>query len=266
MVYTEDGTGYVEPPHRHDGYSIGILLKGSGTFYLDFEKKHIKAPAVLLITPEQVHKHELHEDCEFVTVYFTRDFLLTESESMLSCWECVFSNNKIQLSHDHVQELLSYTDIMMREVRDNKPRKSLIIRNVLSAFITACGRISVDEHKDEHWTSETTQVNMFRQFKVLVDNNYKQQVQVSDYANMLHVTPGHLNDMVKSVTGTNAKFIIDTKRITEAKRLLYWQQHSVKEIAWHLNFEDDGYFNRYFKKHTGYTPATFQKTIREKYN
>ncbi len=83
---------------------------------------------------------------------------------------------------------------------------------------------------------------------------------------MLYVTPGHLNDLIKSVTGKTAKQIIDEKRVVEAKRLLFWGKHSVKEIAGHLNFEDDAYFNRFFKKHTGQTPALFQKNNLEKYN
>ena len=89
---------------------------------------------------------------------------------------------------------------------------------------------------------------------------------MAEYADMLYVTPGHLNDLIKSVTGKTAKQIIDEKRVVEAKRLLFWGQHSVKQIAGHLNFEDDSYFNRFFKKHTGETPALFQKNIREKYN
>jgi AraC-like DNA-binding protein len=68
------------------------------------------------------------------------------------------------------------------------------------------------------------------------------------------------------VVGKTAKQIIDERRVTEAKRLLFWNEHTIKEIAWQLNFEDDGYFNRFFKKHTGHTPAVFQKSIREKYN
>jgi AraC-like DNA-binding protein len=83
---------------------------------------------------------------------------------------------------------------------------------------------------------------------------------------MLYVTPGHLNDLIKTVTGKTAKQIIDERRIMEAKRLPFWGEHSVKEIAARLNFEDDAYFNRFFKKHTTNTPAQFQRQIREKYN
>ena len=82
----------------------------------------------------------------------------------------------------------------------------------------------------------------------------------------LYITPGYLNDTIKAATGKTAKQIIDEKRIVEAKRLLFWGEQSAKEISNQLNFEDDAYFNRFFKKHTGQTPAQFQKNTREKYN
>ena len=94
---------------------------------------------------------------------------------------------------------------------------------------------------------------------MLTDQHFLDTTQVGKYADMLYVTPGHLNDLIKSMTGKTAKQLIDEKRVMEAKRLLFWGEHSVKEIAHHLNFEDDGYFNRYFKKHTGQTPALFQR-------
>ena len=79
----------------------------------------------------------------------------------------------------------------------------------------------------------------------------------------MHITPGHLNDVIKEVTGKNAKQFIDDRRILEAKRLLYWTEKPVKEIAWELGFDDAAYFTRYYKKETGELPTAFQRTVRE---
>ena len=168
---------------------------------------------------------------------------------------------------------------MYQEFRDNKPQKGLILKNLLNAFIICAGRLVNCKNETAAVTTTTapapvpTVVNMdysqnriVRQFKSLIDENFVNSTQVTQYADMLYVTPGHLNDLIKTVTGKTAKQIIDERRILEAKRLLFWGEHSVKEIAGRLNFEDDAYFNRFFKKHTGNTPALFQKTIREKYN
>lgn len=252
-------------PHRHDGYNINVLLKGSVTEYIDFEKHTVHAPAIIMLEPDQIHQHDMSSDAEVLALYFTRDFLITETLGVLSCWQCIFKDNIVHLDESQLQEVLSFARILLQEYRNDKPRKEAVIRNVLSAFIIACGRIARPEN-EEDFHADISINGLGIQFKILVDQHFKEKVQVSDYAEMLHVTPGHLNDTVKHTIGRSAKQIIDAKRIMEAKRLLFWQRLSVKQIAGELNFDDDAYFSRFFKKHTGLSPAVFQKTIREKYN
>lgn len=251
-------------PHRHNGYSIDILLKGSIRQSVDFRTYEVKAPAIMLMEPDQIHQHLPDDDCEMINIGFTQDFLVPEIQGVVSCWHCVFSSGQIQLKEEEMHEVMSYARMIYNEYYSDRPRKEAVIRNLLNAFIIACGRIA--QPTDSMLYTESAQSNMVRQFKVLVDTHYREKQQVAAYAELLFVTPGHLNDTVKGVIGRTAKQIIDEKRITEAKRLLYWGRHSVKQIAAQLNFEDDAYFNRFFKKHTSLTPTTFQKSIREKYN
>lgn len=252
-------------PYRHDGYMINILLKGSVTQYIDFEKHMVHAPALIMLEPEQIHQHDMSADAEMLNLYFTSDFLITETLGVLSCWQCFFKNSILLPKETELEELMAYAGILLQEFAQDKPQKTAVIRNILSAFIISCGRIG-EQEGDEQCRTDGTFNNLVVQFKVLVDQHFREKAQVSDYADMLHVTPGHLNALVKNAIRRSAKQIIDAKRIMEAKRLLFWQKHSVKQIAGELNFDDDAYFNRFFKKHTGQTPALFQKTIREKYN
>ena len=88
-----------------------------------------------------------------------------------------------------------------------------------------------------------------------------QEVQVTFYAKKLFISAGHLNDTIKKMTGKNAKSFINERRILEAKRLLFWTETSIQEVAWKTGFKDPAYFTRFFKKHTGVLPASFQKQI-----
>ncbi|MFY0255418.1 helix-turn-helix domain-containing protein [Chitinophaga sp. 30R24] len=251
-------------PHRHNGYSIDILIKGRIRQSIDFKSYEIEAPAIMLMEPNQIHRHDMAEDAELINIYFTNDFLVPDLQGVVSCWRCVFTSGLIPLNEEQLEEVLAYAALIRKEYNGNKYRKDDIIRGLLNAFVIACGRISEPSGK---WMNvESSQYNMVRQFKMLVDEHFHEKAQVSDYAEMLYVSPGHLNDTVKALLGKNAKYVIDEKRIMEAKRLLYWGEHSIKQIAAQLSFEDDAYFNRFFKKHSGYTPASFQKSIREKYN
>ena len=53
--------------------------------------------------------------------------------------------------------------------------------------------------------------------------------------------------------------IINERIILEAKRMLRYSSLRVKEVSIDLGFEDPSYFNKFFKKITGITPADFRE-------
>jgi AraC-like DNA-binding protein len=185
-------------------------------------------------------------------------------QGWVACWECMFNKVILSLDDNSMNELLGYANLMLEEFRRNRPKKDLILRNLLNVFIISAARLM--DTPLAVMQMDATQNRLVHQFKQHVDVAFRKVTRVASYAEMLAVTPGHLNDVIKSTTGKTAKQIIDEKRILEAKRLLFWGDHNLKEIAALLNFENDSYFNRFFKKHTGQTPALFQRAIREKYN
>ena len=92
-----------------------------------------------------------------------------------------------------------------------------------------------------------------------VVKDYKKEHSTSYYANALYITPDHLNRTFKSKTGTTAKDYIQSRIITEAKRLLYFSDLANKEIAYELGFNEPGNFSAFFKKHTQLSPSNFKK-------
>ncbi|MBK6643621.1 MAG: AraC family transcriptional regulator [Bacteroidetes bacterium] len=88
---------------------------------------------------------------------------------------------------------------------------------------------------------------------------------MSEYAQLLNITAGHLNDTIHKDLGKTAGELIHDRIILEAKRLLYHSENSIKEIATELNYKDPSYFGRFLKTHSGSTPDQFRKAIREKY-
>ncbi|WP_295117179.1 helix-turn-helix domain-containing protein [uncultured Chitinophaga sp.] len=254
-----------EVPFRHEGFCISILTSGDMEQYVDFDRQMVTGPAITMLERGQIHQQIFGEGCELIHIYFKPEFLVTETQCLLSCWGCMFRSAVIRMDEEQLKEVLAYCRLLISEFRQARPRKDAVLRSLLSALIIACSRIAMPEPMPMK-NEDTLPQGLVLQFKMLVDKHFRDKVQVADYAEMLYITAGHLNDSVKGVFGRNAKGVIDEKRIMEAKRLLYLRNYSVKEIAYELNFEDDAYFNRFFKKHTNMTPVFFQKQIREKYN
>src|SRR5690606_3783419 len=256
--------GKLQVPHRQEGYTVNLLLQGRVTKFIDFEYHTIEAPAFFSGGPDQVHQYDSVENAELICISFSRDFLINEMQGWVACWECMFNKVILSLDNGSMEELLSYADLMLDEFRRSKPKKDVILRNLLNAFIISAARLM--DTPLAVMQMDAMQNRLVQQFKQHVDIHFRKITRVASYAEMLAVTPGHLNDVIKATTGKTAKQIIDEKRILEAKRLLFWGDYNLKEIASLLNFENDSYFNRFFKRHAGPTPALFQRAIREKYN
>ena len=81
---------------------------------------------------------------------------------------------------------------------------------------------------------------------------------ISDYAREEGVSAGWLSRMVKKETGRSIGVWIELARLTRAKRLLQETDMSVIDVAAAVGLDDQSYFARFFRKHTGMTPTAFR--------
>src|SRR6185312_9665766 len=119
--------------------------------------------------------------------------------------------------------------------------------------------------------AETTQkqpsaynYTLLKNFRRLIEQNFMQLRLPKDYAELLYITPNHLNAMTNDMLGISAGELIRNRVLLEAKRLLINLNLSVAEIAYQLNFNDNSYFTKFFKNNTGLTPEEFRKSTLKK--
>jgi AraC-like DNA-binding protein len=252
-ISTHDETASGDAPHTHDHYMIIFLRGGSSVHSIDFIEYNIEAPALIFIAAGQVHNHISSECSNVYTISFTSDFILSSSSTFLAH---LFDTTVVRLNGAELNLLLPFADLLFKEYT-SATQNQRVLGNLLMAFLEKCEYElhKYHSHDKEHYN------NLFQNFMRLVNEHYTTKFKVSDYASLLYITPGHLNDVIKEVTGKNAKQFIDDRRVLEAKRLLYWTERSVKEIAWDLGFDDAAYFTRFFKKQTGELPTSFKRQV-----
>jgi AraC family transcriptional regulator, transcriptional activator of pobA len=102
---------------------------------------------------------------------------------------------------------------------------------------------------------------LLKNFKKLIDANFTRLKLPKDYADLLYITPNHLNAICKDLLGMQAGEVIRNRTLLEAKRLLTNPQLNIAGIAFELNFSDNSYFTKFFKKTEGITPEEFRKKI-----
>ncbi len=78
-------------------------------------------------------------------------------------------------------------------------------------------------------------------------------------SDMNYINSSYLSRIFKAVTGTAFIDYLINIRIEKAKKLLIGSNLKIYEIAEQIGINDPNYFSKYFKKHTGYTPAQFKE-------
>ncbi len=100
------------------------------------------------------------------------------------------------------------------------------------------------------------------QFKELLFAHSKTHHFVAEYADLLNITPNHLNKSVRLITGKSPIKWIDEAIVLEAKVLLHQTDLSVNEVAAQVGVLDPSYFSRLFKKYTGVSPLVFRNRLK----
>ncbi|MCC5946769.1 MAG: helix-turn-helix domain-containing protein [Bernardetiaceae bacterium] len=254
-------------PHRHHYYSIIWIRAAEGTHYIDFQAYPIRKDTIYFIAPEQVHHLAIESDCEpeGYVLLFTRDFLQQQGLSMeflqrLGLFFNCDEMKMLRVGSESLPSLLQSIEGMQREQERENIYQKESIAAWLRLFLICCKRLSDNSLPEKHLIT-TTQSQLIRKFKNLIEKHYQKLHKVSDYAELLHLSSNYLNEVVKSETGKSAKKIIQNRLLIEAKRQALYSELSSKEIAFMLGFEDPAHFSKFFKKHQGESFSSFRQGI-----
>ena len=250
----------VSYPHKHDFYEVLFLTKGSGFHIIDSNKYRIQPPCVFFLSPGQTHKLELSHDIDGYIFLFTAEFYLLNQANKNKLLELPFffsvsqENPPLLLKDEsNVNFLKQLFTRAFTEVKDNDEE---IIRSILDLTLQTCNKL----YPAKYFGIQKTRGHLLvKNLLQLIEENYQNNYSINEYASMLNITPNHLTQMVKQVTGNTSAKLLQNKVIIETKRLLIHTDMTVTEIADYMNFSDQSYFTKFFKKACGITPLQYRK-------
>ena len=94
-----------------------------------------------------------------------------------------------------------------------------------------------------------------------ISKNIYHEISLNNLATLLDINPTYLSKLFKKEVGIPLSEYIQRERVEEAKKLLTLTTYPLSDICAWLNFNDQSYFTRVFKKSTNMTPRQY----REKY-
>jgi AraC family transcriptional activator of pobA len=240
-------------------YTIIIIEKGQGIYHADFNNFPFEGPVMLFSTPFQQIYIEADPSLDIVLLQFHADFYCIEfHRAEVSCNGRLFNNCYIEpaVSMDMqecgiFQHLLVDIEHEFQLVEVNET----VIRAYLQIWLAKASAIKIKMLENKGIRDVDL---MMEQFRLLVDEHFITLHKPGDYAALLHISPNILTKRATKYFGKTPSQLISEKLILEAKRQLHLTRQSIKEIAYRLNFQDEFYFSRVFKKFTKVSPQTFR--------
>jgi AraC family transcriptional activator of pobA len=248
-------------PHRHSFFHLLFFTEGGGRHTIDFNHFDVRPYQIYFMTPGQVHSWDFEGQVDGYVVNFSGNFfqsflLRPEYINSFSFFNGITTESVINLP-DGVQKLVTelFEDLVTQSQQHQTFKEDMLRVLLLRIFITIEQSISLNKPNNTPFQSNPVLSN----FQKLIEKNYLETRLPSEYAELLNITPNHLNALCKEHLGMQAGEVIRNRVVLEAKRLLVNLGLSVSEIAYKLNFNDNSYFTKFFKKEVGMSPEVFRK-------
>lgn len=242
--------------HRDDYYVFILVLHGSFRIHCELQTHQLQTGDLFLIKPYQIHTVEEYSGDFYAHFLSIQDFRIPDELSYL-LFNLPNTQQHLSLKTEESQTLLDTIHLLRTYESQQEEYTTEITNGLFQSMIYKIASL----YKANTRVPEVSAINQSNvitsKFKRLITTQTHIK-QPSYFADLLFITPAHLNDCVKKTTGQTVSYWLKKSIMDEAKRLLYYTTKSVKEIAFELGYEDHTYFSRLFKKHVKQTPLQFR--------
>jgi AraC family transcriptional regulator, transcriptional activator of pobA len=245
-----------------------LYLAENASITIDYKKFTTATNSLFFINSNQHFQiHSVPVDSG-IMLFYNRDFYCVQiHDNEVSCDGLLFNNIfeiPIVEIPASVQPFISASvDNIIEEFNGDQSSREEMIRTYLKQIIIKATRLWKQQHAGQNDLSASYDADFYRNFSRLVEVHFKEKHGLSDYAELLMVTPKTLNKKLSKLHVKNPNDIIKNRIILEAKRLLSFSTMSIKEIAYYLGYDDPAYFNRLFTNKVKATPASFRKQYQQ---
>lgn len=254
-------------PHRKSHYLIVFIRRAGGSRqWIDTTPYILQDNTIYFSRPDNIIVKEEFKELWSTGIAFTSEFLSFQENAALSNLPLIqnpHNGHELQLTAvdiNFVEDMLSKINAEYRRPGEWQQR---MLGAYLTVLLTYLSRLYNEQFKN---TDPSADKLLLQKFQAKINERFRELHEVSEYATQLNISAGHLSEVVKAQSGKPAIKHIHDRLVMEARRLLFHTNNSLKEISFDLGFTDASYFNRFFKRETGITPAEYRASIRKMYH
>ena len=261
---------YTSISFRPNYFSFLFVKNGRGKYTIDEFSFNVHPNSIYFTNPSNYRTFSWEELEEVYLMTFDETFLKEYIRKDIFLVFPFLLNETISPSivdEEFYEEVAAIYSLMHSEYKKQEAGVYEVIGLLLGALLHKIKNHLWQDYNPSLELNRNSQIT--KTFKQLLEQNFRDlhsgqrmvSMKVQDYADRLNLHPNYLNSLIKTKTGKSISTWIKEKTISEAKSLLQNSAYSIKEIAFILGFSETAHFSNYFKKHTGFAPKQYVKSI-----
>lgn len=245
--------------HTHEGFAIGVIVKGAETFYYRGEMHVAPAGSVVCICPDELHTGQAvtTDGWTYRMIYPAADFL-AQIASQISgrprgipyfsepvfhdpaLFQAVYAAH-VALEHvptalERETRLLDALTLMIRRYADDRPPLDVV-------------GVAHDALRDA---------------KDYLHAHYAEDVSLEQLAQAVYLSPFHLSRLFRERLSLPPHMYLNQIRINRAKTLLNGDM-PLTAVAQAVGYADQSHLSKAFKRVVGITPGQYRKIRQDAY-
>lgn len=244
-------------PQKFEHASIMICTKGEFRLKINLEEYKVTAPTLITLMPGQIIEYlESSSDLQLYAIALSKRFIdMINIPGWQQQYMEMYNNPLHPLDEQALRAIhIFYTILYHAASNTENPFRLQVIENLIRVFYYG-GVSNLHQHSEGTPLSKNSIV---RRFMELVQEHYREERLIGFYADKLCITPKYLSKLVKENTGRSAGDWIENHVILEARAMLQSSDMTIQQIAASLNFPNQSFFGKYFKRATGLSPKQYR--------
>ncbi|MEP1094837.1 MAG: AraC family transcriptional regulator [Cyclobacteriaceae bacterium] len=247
-------------------YNIFWIEKGAASITIDFVNHEIKGNSFFFLNPGQIFSVASENKLTGVRIAFGENFYCPKTnDGEIGCNGLLFNNllssPTMEVDASDTKKFSNILQSIATSLDQDITAKQELVESYLKILLIECTEYKKKEIVPVDALTDDSH-EIIRRFNSLVEEHYSEWHQIAPYAEQFGISPTSLTKKFSKLGVSPSKVIYD-RLIIQAKRLLYFTDKQVKEIAYDLGFEEPAHFSSFFKNKTGKYPADFRKKLAE---
>jgi AraC-like DNA-binding protein len=252
-------------PHWHDSYELGLITRGQGVYVIGDQVHRFSTGQVYIVNTLEPHmNYPEGEDADIFVVHFHSMILdegwivRTRREARLPFVSDVALESPVlplesQLNTD-VRALLNAIRL---EAAGKSPMWDVVVGGLLIQAVGLLARAAPQAEINQYAERRRRALRRISSSLKLIERHYTEGLTLERIAEAANLSVAHCCALFQEAVKMSPIAYRNSKRLTEAQRLLQMAEVSVQEIAYRVGFSSAQEFNRLFKRAFGQTPTQF---------